>query len=448
MTVHAPGAVLPTLLFTITAVIAVILFVPPSVIPSGGNLIHAAYQRREVTGGQLSSTDSPISLSVAVEAGLSSAGKECRTQSAVWRRSLMRFLAPHFDLLGPGHYRSADFKAAVADEARHDFDGSTSVLVTIYNGTVRLHPPQVANAKLHEWLKGMLRELHNVAERHHLPDAFFKVTTSDWPEFLRSSVPSLLLFSVNTGNNAFDVPVPGGQFGSWYDSNSGQLRGIARALPWRNRSHTAIWRGTLMCANWKQCFTRCPRMLIRQVAEQHPELLSVRFSSYYKDVDNCSLAALSEILAADEAAQDRSLTHAQQAGYRFAIASDGHSYSSGHKNFLHLGATVFRQRTNFLEFFDPALEPWVHNVPFDCRSVADCELVELLDKSKHEPLLSAMERIALHGSLFSEAHLSAAARACYTFALLHATQPLFSRDGNLSIIHAAGVSISDYFGKR
>jgi hypothetical protein len=307
-------------------------------------------------------------------------------------------------------------------------DGALSCLVAVYGGKVYVFGPNATTAEMHGWLTGMLENLQEAAWHVALPDAFFELGTRDWPMMPREQrAPSHLMLAVNTNDDSFDVPVPGGQFDEDYNRDAHIMAAQAAQRPWRSRQPRAVWRGTLMCSNWAQCLTRCPRLVIRWAAHKNPGEMDVRFSAHPTNVHNCSLEAGEPLLSLDSAAPDKRLTLEQQMGYRFIIASDGHSYASGLKHFLRTGCTVLRQRTRYLEFFDAALIPWVHYVPFECPSDTDCDIVSLVQRSRSDAALeSSMETVAKESTAFAATHLSPGGRACYWASLLAAVQPLFA----------------------
>jgi hypothetical protein len=351
----------------------------------------------------------------------------CRPYDEAWDRALARYLPPLFEL--NASFTTQRFVELLEQRRTSPLDGALSCLVAVYGGKVYVFGPNAATAHMHGWLTGMLENLQEAAWHVALPDAFFELGTRDWAVMPREQrAPSHLMLAVNTNDDSLDVPVPGGQINEDYDRVTQEMAAQAAQRPWRSRQPRAVWRGTLMCSNWAECLTRCPRLVIRWAAHKHPKEMDVRFSHHSTgDLQNCSLTAGEPLLSLDAAAPDKRLTLEQQMAYRFIIASDGHTYASGLKHFLRTGSTVLRQRTRYLEFFDAALIPWVHYVPFDCPSDTDCDIVSLVQRSRYDAALeSSMETIAKEGTTFAATHLSPGGRACYWASLLMAVQPLFS----------------------
>lgn len=301
----------------------------------------------------------------------------CDAHAPVWGRSLARFLPSLFEAVAAHGvvdaanrttlFEVSAFAAAVAAATAPGVpppENHGSILTAVSGGVPYIFAPGGTTVYLHDWVDNMLRGLHAAAEAHALPDAFFLLTTGDWPQAPRSAPPPRVpILSDNTDDSSWDVPVPGGQFDEAYGhGRRPRLAAGAAARPWSTRDPRAVWRGTLMCASWFLCTTRCPRIAVRRAAARRPDLLDVRFSHTRSNLPhNCSVVATGGLLAEDASAPDRALSRAAQQGYRFSIATDGHSYASGLKYALHYGGVTLRQRSGFAEFFDPALEPWVQH---------------------------------------------------------------------------------------
>jgi hypothetical protein len=267
----------------------------------------------------------------------------------------------------------------------------------------------------------MLDFLHEATLFGPLPDAYFHLTCSDWPMAHRSSWLGSPVLSMNTGDSHWDIPVPG---------HSHPPRGGFDATPWEERTPKALWRGTLMCESSAVCKTRCSRIQIRLAAQLHPDLLDVRFTHMYKPLEACVVALVANLSEYEDPAQSF-IPIQRLSRWKYLIASGGHSYSTGFKGFLSTGAVVFRERTQFLEYFEPSLVPWREYIPFDCRDAKhDCRLVDLVRQAHDND--DAFRAIGERARRFSLRHFTRAGRSSYWHNLLARLQSLYvGRRGSL-----------------
>jgi hypothetical protein len=382
----------------------------------------------------------------ALQGGLDASPPECPHHHHVWRDSLLHFVRPLYSRLTPS-FTASEFLAEVdrLTPSLHNPNAAMSAVV-IKNGSVFVARSAALN-RIHVWQYYMLLALCEASKITTLPDSFFFVTASDWPLHPRSTDPKTLLFSVNSGDGHWDIPVPGGQFTSNYDAAMHENAGVLESLPWARRSPSAVWRGSLMCEDVLRCESRCIRLRVRQVAARHPDLLDVHFSDLFPE-PNTNYSCVRSLDfgnfdAKEETGGAFDLPLPNQLRHRFLLATDGHSYASGYKHFLLTGSTVLRQRSNFLEFFDPALQPWVHYVPFDCRSVEDCDLVPFLEQHVRDTAeaatspeaadrIESLRRIGEASRDFAQTHLGKMGRSCYWHLALHTVSPLIDpRDSGI-----------------
>jgi hypothetical protein len=101
-------------------------------------------------------------------------------------------------------------------------------------------------------------------------------------------------------------------------------------------------------------------------------------------------------------------------------------FSSGYKHFLSTGSAVFRERSQFLEYFEPSLDPWREYVPFERRKFdTDCEIVALLAAAReNDPLFRG---IGERSKAFAASHFTKHRRSAYWSMLLSRMQPFYDR---------------------
>ena len=307
--------------------------------------------------------------------------------------------------------------------------GGCTISVIVRQGAVYVIPAKAPTG----WTKIMVDYLLLASQTVALPDAHFTLTCSDWPMLSRARAPGAVHLGMNSGDSTWDIPVPG---------HSHPNTTFLRTTPWASRAPKALWRGTLMCeaAELKRvdCSTRCSRIQIRRAAAARPDLLDVRFTNLYMPVSPCIellVKSLEEFNNSDVARNNTLSFEAQATRSKFMIASAGHSYASGYKAFLSSGAAVFRERTNFLEYFEPSLVPWRHYIPFDCRhSETDCELIALVEALRDS---DSARLIGERAQAWAQLHFTDLGRSCYWLQLLTALQP-FYEGGSGTLENAVG----------
>ena len=345
---------------------------------------------------------------------------ECVKHSPVWFRSIEAMLG--------SHRRNAAFSAAAFEHAALEVmkEASSMVVpVAIRAGTITVfrHSP----LRLFSWLEQMLKILHDANTLKPLPDAYFLLSSSAWAiRSMLSANSSVALLSTCTGDSNSDYAVPGGQFDDELDTFYSEISfGLQPEIPWQARKSTAVWRGSLMCENFAACHTRCPRLQIWLAAQRHRDVLDVRWSgsivfSTLQFISSCTSNETAEASMREYRDDAFRLNRSELAKFAFTISSDGHSYASNLKYNLVSGSVVLRSRSNFLEFFEYALEPYVHYIPFDCiDGLNDCELVSIVQQAGAPEAVLRMTAIAAAARNFAISHLRPDGLACFWHELLH-----------------------------
>ena len=319
-------------------------------------------------------------------------------------------------------YSAAGFERLVTDRAalRQGEPDGVTVAVIIRGGRVLVHAPV---QRIHEWTRTMLAFLYEASLEYALPDTFFHVTCSDWQLQPRagSAAPGSLVLALNAGDASWDVPMPSHS----HPGEDDYVEGVA----WSARVLQAHWRGTLMCESFgDDCATRCTRIQIRLAASAFPDLLDVRFTNIYEPVTPCVgdlIRGIEE--AASSEVRASFAVPLSQARTKFVLAMSGTGTPSGLKKAFATGAAVLRERSQFREYFEPALIPWQHYVPFDCRShQKDCRVLDIVRLAAASDQHDAQfQSIGAAGQRFSRRHFTRDARTCYLQTLLARLQPFF-----------------------
>ena len=137
-------------------------------------------------------------------------------------------------------------------------------------------------------------------------------------------------------------------------------------LPWENRLSQMVWRGgtndgVYTPDNW----TEIPRgTLVHLANTKHPDLINANFSVYYPWVVRDQNFFISKI-------PPSSLLPTTQMEYKYQIDIDGITATFTSLSWKLLsGSVVFKQQSDNIMWFHPALEPWKHYIPVD-RNLQD-----------------------------------------------------------------------------
>ncbi|KAL1527459.1 hypothetical protein AB1Y20_016124 [Prymnesium parvum] len=271
-----------------------------------------------------------------------------------------------------------------------------------------------------ELFRDMMRSVSRIVQ---LPDAEFVAHLWDHPKVPRQQplpifahyadeahrdIPMPAPWSWDTARHAFPQPFTKLPHGCPlnYDQRRAQLyfRGGCNGP-------TRGWRGPL----WRFY----PRKRANRISKQMPDKVD---AGVY---DHCDSAKLSKMEHGWDAQMEKEMweegpkkkieSFAANCGFKYLLHIDGNVASSRMASELHVGSTVFKQRSFSSEYFYPLLKPWVHYVPV----ASNLEDVPAKLKWANENPQMA-HSIAAAGQAFAKAHLHETAVACYWWHLLSA----------------------------
>jgi hypothetical protein len=288
------------------------------------------------------------------------------------------------------------------DGAKHKFDSSC-------------FPKHVAINR-NFWLLYLLNQ--TLAE-HSVPDVQFMFGTNDFP-FVRKSewqnkmmnkselVP--MVFSSIKSDQEYDLVAPSHVFidpafgTSWRHWHSDEVQGGLDAnYSWETKVAKAVWRGRDQ-VSYEQTREYNYRRWLWETTRNQTEMYDVGIT----DGEEAAIAK-----AGIELAPRMSII--ELAEYKYLLQLDGVSASSRYMKLMLLNSVVFKQKSIWYEFFESALSPNVHFIPFEFA--VDSQMI-----LNHKNLSDQIEWARAHdeaartigdsGRQFARKHLSPEAAMC------------------------------------
>jgi len=245
-----------------------------------------------------------------------------------------------------------------------------------------------------------------------LPDTEFIVNTRDWPQLSKYLVDKLPVFSFSKTEEFFDIMYPAWAFwgggpaiglyprglGRW-DVHRDTLGQAARDTPWNEKSDLAFFRGSR---------TNGERDPLVKLARKCPQVADARYTK------NQAWKSPKDTLGMEPAEEASLESHC---GYKYLFNYRGVAASFRLKHLFLCRSLVFHVGSEWLEFFYPALKPWVHFIPVPSNA-EEGEIFHLLEfVEEHQDLARG---IAEAGAKFVEEQLKMEDVTCYWDKLIRA----------------------------
>jgi len=263
-----------------------------------------------------------------------------------------------------------------------------------------------------------------------LPDTEFVVNTRDWPQLNKYMQDKLPVFSFSKTGEFYDIMYPAWAFwgggpaiglyprglGRW-DQHIESLGEAARQTPWDLKSDLAFFRGSRTSSE------RDPLVLL---ARKCPKVADARYTK------NQAWKSPKDTLGMEPATETSLESHCQ---YKYLFNYRGVAASFRLKHLFLCRSLVFHVGSDWLEFFYPALKPWVHYIPVPSNA-GEQEIFHILEFVKeHQDLAKG---IADAGTKFVKDHLRMEDVTCYWDKLIRAYTKLLKyqveRDPTLILI--------------
>ncbi|XP_071818025.1 protein O-glucosyltransferase 1-like [Apostichopus japonicus] len=294
---------------------------------------------------------------------------------------------------------------------------------------------QIINHKLYRGEKCMFPARCSGVEHfilkniHKLPNMEFILNPRDWPQSPKPINPKPVFSFSKVKTQHWDIMYPAWTFweggpavwpifptglGRW-DQFRTKLNKEADKIPWEEKEDIAFFIGSR---------TSAERDPLVRLSQSNPELVNARYTknqAWKSDADTLYLPPADPI------------TLEEHCKYRYLFNFRGVAASFRFKHLFLCGSLVFHVGDQWLEFFYPALKPWVHYIPLPSSLENTKELIEFAMANQ-----DISKAIAKRGRDFVWNHLKLDEVECYWLKLLKDYAKLLTykptRDKSLMLI--------------
>ncbi|KAJ8875104.1 hypothetical protein PR048_022995 [Dryococelus australis] len=306
------------------------------------------------------------------------------------------------------------YKSVIENDLRVFSKGITAQMVaSVHNKGTRY---QVINHRLYRDANCMFPARCSGVEHFliqllpKLPDMEFVINTRDWPQVRSHFSQPLPIFSFSKTSDYYDIMYPAWGFweggpairlyprglGRW-DQHRKSLNKEAKKWPWERKIRKAFFRGSRTSGE------RDPLILLSREA---PDLVDAQYTknqAWKSEADTLHFPPADEVLLEE---------HCK---YRYLFNFRGVAASFRFKHLFLCQSLVFHVGDEWLEFFYPLLQPWVHYIPVNSSSTKEDikQLLQFVAQYDGE-----VEDIAERGYQFIWNHLRMKDVLCYWETLL------------------------------
>ncbi|XP_018571256.1 O-glucosyltransferase rumi homolog [Anoplophora glabripennis] len=210
-----------------------------------------------------------------------------------------------------------------------------------------------------------------------LPNMEFIVNTRDWPQIHKQYGIFGPIFSFSKSPDYHDIMYPAWSFweggpaislyprgiGRW-DSHRKKLGKLGNETSWNEKIPKAFFRGSRTSAE------RDPLVLL---SREKPELVNAQYTknqAWKSDADTLHVPPAKEV------------SFEEHCKYKYLFNFRGVAASFRFKHILLCKSLVFHVGNEWLEFFYPALKPWIHYIPVEANASKQ-KLEELIEFTVH-----------------------------------------------------------------
>nr|CAG4639244.1 EOG090X07KN [Daphnia magna] len=238
-----------------------------------------------------------------------------------------------------------------------------------------------------------------------LPDMELIINSRDWPQVSRHFGELSPIFSFSKTKDYLDIMYPAWTFweggpaislypkglGRW-DQHRISIDKTAAIYPWNEKKSQAFFRGSRTSSE------RDPLILL---SRERPDLIDAQYTknqAWKSDADTLGAAPAKEVSLEDHCS------------YKYLFNYRGVAASFRFKHLFLCKSLVFHVGDEWVEFFYPALKPWVHYIPVP-SSATQHDLLRLVRFAQENDDL--VSRIAARGHELIWNHLKMSDIECY-----------------------------------
>lgn len=149
-----------------------------------------------------------------------------------------------------------------------------------------------------------------------------------------------------------------------------QIKQTNKHSSWENKIDKIFWRGATT-GNYTMSysmnnFSKLPRLSLVMLSKLYPDLIDAKFSSYHRVVFRENSKKIMNLIE-DDLQKAKETDHLK---YKYLMSIDGNTCAWRRVPWILLSnSALVKQETNKIEWFYPAIKPYVHYVPVDERLI-------------------------------------------------------------------------------
>ncbi len=164
-----------------------------------------------------------------------------------------------------------------------------------------------------------------------------------------------------------------------------QIQQANLSNPWDKKIEKVFWRGaTTGAASTKysmENFATLPRLTLVMLSKSYPNLIDAKFASYHRRVFTKNSKKIMTLIK-DDLQTAEEVDHLK---YKYLISIDGNTCAWRRVPWILLSNSLLvKQETNKIEWFYPAIKPYVHYIPVDERLMNILPQIEWMKEQDDE----------------------------------------------------------------
>lgn len=217
----------------------------------------------------------------------------------------------------------------------------------------------------------LLNYLQNLLQTHKVQDVDFIFNVVDIMELPMPKVPSFMMSKDSNSPNEKDRFILPDAFLLDSDWNNliPKIENKSSKTPWDKKEDKIFWRGALSGNNLNmETLDKFPRLSLNIISKLYPDLIDAKTTNRVSDATKSGLEAATvlDILFGKDYTNFTTMEDHLQ--YKYLASIDGATCAWKRVPGIMLSNSVLlKQETSFMEWFYPAMKPYVHYIPMDSR---------------------------------------------------------------------------------